>query len=106
MKQAKRAIRLITNKYLMAMGLFAAMMLFFDDNNLFVQLDRKHQLNELLANKKYYEDKIKTTQQQLSELQSTPASIEKFARENYLMKRDNEDVFIVQAPDEKSEDKK
>ncbi len=106
MKQTKQAFRLITNKYLIAVALFTAMMFFFDDNNLFVQLDRKHQLNELLANKKYYEDKIKTTGQQLSELQSTPASIEKFARENYLMKRDNEDVFVVQAPAEKEEDKK
>ena len=77
------------------------MMLFFDDNNLFLQLDRKRQLNDLLKSKAFYEASIASTQQQLNNLQSSPASVEKFARENFLMKRDNEDIFVVEAPSNK-----
>ncbi len=106
MRSAKKTVRFIFNKYLIAVVAFAAMMLFFDDNNVFVQWDRRQQLNNLLRNKAYYEEQIKTTQHQLNQLQSNPAAIEKFVRENYLMKRDNEDVFIVESPVEKGSDKK
>ncbi len=98
MKNAKRTVQIVTNKYVIALALFAFLLLFFDDNNLFVQLDRKHQLNELLRKKKYYEERITATNQQLNDLESNPAAVEKFVRENYLMKRDNEDVFIVEPP--------
>ena len=86
--------------------MFALMMLFFDDNNLFVQLDRKHQLNELLTSKRFYEKEIIKTRQDLTNLQSSPAAIEKFARENFIMKRDNEDVFIVETPAPQTNSKK
>ena len=105
MKSVKRTFKIITNKFVMAAAAFGLLLLFFDDNNLFVQLDRKRQLNELLDKKKYYEQKINTTHQQLSNLQSNPAAVEKFVRENYLMKRDNEDVFVVE-PAQRSSDKK
>ena len=106
MRGARRTFKTITNKYLIALIAFVTIMLFFDDNNLFVQLDRKGQLNELLINKKYYEGKIKSTRQQLNDLQSNPEAIEKFVRENYGMKRDNEDVFVVEPTPEKTGDKK
>ena len=77
------------------------MMLFFDDNNLFLQLDRKRQLNALLKSKAFYEAEISNTQHTLQNLQSSLASVEKFAREHFLMKRDNEDIFITQLPADK-----
>lgn len=106
MTSTKKTVKILFNKYIIAACAFAAMMLFFDDNNLFVQLDRRNQLNDLLSNKNYYEEQIKSTQQQLNLLQSNPAAIEKFVRENYLMKRDNEDVFVVEPPAGKEDDKK
>ena len=106
MKNAKRAFKIITNKYAIAVAVFIAMMLFFDDNNVFVQLDRKRQLNELLTKKKYYEGRIIASGKELNNLQSNPAAIEKFARENYMMKRDNEDVFVVEPAAEAVIDKK
>ena len=105
MKNAKRTVQIITNKYVIALAVFASLLLFFDDNNLFVQLDRKHQLNELLRKEKYYEEKITVTNQQLSNLESNPAAVEKFVRENYLMKRDNEDIFVVEPPQSASDKK-
>ncbi len=106
MKHAKQTFKIVTNKYVIAFSVFAVMMFFFDDNNLFVQLDRKRQLNELLTNKKYYEEKINTTKQELTHLQSNAAAIEKFVRENYMMKMDNEDVFIIDQGPEMASDKK
>jgi cell division protein FtsB len=73
-------------------------MLFFDRNDVFVQMDRKKQLNNLLASKKFYQDEIEKTKKQLSDLQNNPAALEKYARENFYMKRDHEDMFIVEKP--------
>lgn len=106
MKRARQTFRIITNKYLVAFAVFAVMMLFFDENNLFVQLDRKRQLNELLSQKAYYEKQISLTNNELSELQKSPASVEKFVREHYMMKRTNEDVFVVTPPAESADVKK
>ena len=55
-------------------------------------------LNELhkLENRKvYFEEQIKTVRKELDQLKSNPATLEKYARERYLMKRDNEDLFVV-----------
>jgi len=94
-KTASRIFKIISNKYMIALITFVLMMLFFDDNNLFLQLDRKRQLNALQKSKAFYEAAITNTRQTLNNLESSPASVEKFARENFLMKRDNEDIFIV-----------
>jgi len=100
-KTASRVFRIVSNKYIIATSAFVFMMLFFDDNNFFMQLDRKRQLNDLLKSKAFYEAEIANTQQTLKNLQSSPASVEKYARENFLMKRDNEDIFVVEAPSNK-----
>jgi cell division protein FtsB len=95
-KIATRVFKIAGNKYLIASIAFALMMLFFDNNNLFLQLDRKRQLNALLKSKAFYEAAITNTKQTLQNLESSPASVEKFARENFLMKRDDEDLFVVE----------
>ncbi len=71
-------------------------MLFFDHNNIFEQLDRKKQLDNLTAGKKFYQQQIDSTKKELSDLQNNPAALEKYAREKYYMKKDNEDLFIVE----------
>ncbi len=70
-------------------------MFFFDQNDIFVQMDRSNQLSVLQTKKKFYEDEITKTQKELSDLQNNPAAIEKYARENFYMKKPNEDLFIV-----------
>ena len=85
----------LKNKYLIALGVFAAIMLFFDKNDVFTQSDRKRQLRDLQESKQYYTDRIATERKELEELKSNPGTLEKYAREKYLMKRDNEDVFII-----------
>jgi cell division protein DivIC len=88
----------LKNPYLIGLGTFAVWMLFIDENNLFVQYRRHKELSSLLEKKKFYVQQISQTQSQLSELSSNPISQEKFAREHYWMKKDNEDVFVIVQP--------
>ena len=72
-------------------------MLFFDDRDLFVTVFKQRQeLNDLRKSKQYYEQQIAGTQKELDQLKINAFTIEKYAREKYLMKRDNEDLFVVE----------
>jgi|SRR5215831_1280470 len=95
MEQAKKVFAILRNKYLAALIIFTVIMLFTDHNNLFEQMDRKQELRELQAKKAYYQEEIDKTKKQLAELNNNPAALEKYARERFLMKRDNEDIFLV-----------
>jgi cell division protein DivIC len=88
----------LRNKYFIAFAAFTIMLLFFDRNDLFIQWNRTGQLNELKQSKKYYEEKIAKERAELERLKSNPAAIEQYAREKYHMKKDNEDLFIIQEP--------
>ncbi|BAV10054.1 Cell division protein FtsB [Filimonas lacunae] len=101
MKKAVAIFSLLKNKYLLSVTAFALLMLFFDRNDVFTQMERKKQLKELQASKQFYVEEIEKTKKELAELQNNPAALEKYARENYYMKRDNEDVYIVETPDSK-----
>jgi cell division protein DivIC len=83
------------NPYLIGLAVFAIWMMFIDENNLFTQYRRHKELSSLLDKKKFYLQQINQTQSELSELSSNPATQEKFAREHYWMKKDNEDVFVI-----------
>jgi len=89
-------ISVLKNKYLVAAIVFAAIMLFFDHNNIFEQMQRRQELQELQAKKEYYNKEIEKTKKELADLSNNPAAIEKYAREHFQMKRDNEDVFIIE----------
>ena len=100
---AASVIKTLKNKYVLTLICFSVLMLFIDHNDIFVQMDRSHQLKELQASKKYYEQQIEQTKKNLSDLQNDPASLEKYAREKYLMKKENEDLFVI--PEEKLAEK-
>lgn len=71
-------------------------MIFFDEQDLITtQVKQRHELNSLKASRDYYQQEIELTRQELEQLKSDPAVLEKYAREKYRMKRDNEDVFIL-----------
>ncbi|MET0393724.1 MAG: septum formation initiator family protein [Chitinophagaceae bacterium] len=88
----------LRNKYLIATGVFAGIILFFDKNDLFTQLDRRQQLRDLQESKQYYTERIANGRKELDDLLSNPAILEKHAREKYLVKRSNEDLFLVPEP--------
>lgn len=102
MKVISYILPIVRNKYLLSLIAFVIWMLFFDKNDIFTQMQRKRELRGLEESKAFYSGEIAKEKKVSEELRSNPAAIEKYARENYLMKRDDEDIFIVQ--DSKSED--
>ena len=95
MHVAVKLVNILRNKYIAALTGFVILMLFIDHNDIFVQLDRRRQLNELLASKRFYEQQIAQTKKNLSDLENNSAALERYAREKYLLKKANEDVFVV-----------
>jgi cell division protein FtsB len=88
-------VKIFRDKYVIALTAFIVLMLFIDHNDIFVQLDRRKQLDALLSSKQFYEKQIEETRKNLSDLQNNPAALEKYAREKFYLKKDNEDLFIV-----------
>ena len=86
----------LRNKYVLTAIGFCIWMLFFDDRD-FITTHFRHpeELKKLEQSKKYYQQQIADTRAELDKLKTNPGLIEKYAREKYLMKRDNEDVFLV-----------
>jgi cell division protein DivIC len=87
---------ILTNKYLVVSVFFVVWMLFFDQRDFFQQRERQKELDKLEAKKKYYQQEIARTKKELEDLQNNPAALEKFAREHYLMKKDGEDIYIIE----------
>ena len=74
---------------------FALWMIFVDVNDIRSQFSLGQKLRELEAEKEFYEQEIKKVNQDREELLTDDALLEKFARENYLMKRPEEDVYVI-----------
>lgn len=85
----------LTNIYFICTVAFVVWMVAIDENNVVNQYRKHAELSALLEKKKFYLQQITETQKQLSELTTNPATQEKFAREHYWMKRDNEDVYVI-----------
>jgi cell division protein DivIC len=94
----KSFIKLLKNKYLVALGVFLVWVLFFDSRDIFSQLEKRAELNNLLESKRFYEKETALAKKQLADIQNNAAALEKIAREKYKMKKPNEDLFIVEAP--------
>ncbi len=86
---------LLGNRYVIAIVVFVTWVTFLDSNSLVNQYRDRQALFELRKEKKYYQEEIKVTRSRLDELLSDSKSLEKFAREQHLMKRENEDIWLV-----------
>jgi cell division protein FtsB len=86
---------IFANKYLITGIAFAIWMLFFDRNDITLQLKRVYELNKLQKSEKLMDKQIADTKQELDLLKTNPQTLEKYAREKYMMKKDNEDLFII-----------
>ena len=83
----------LKNKYFLTLSGFIVWMLFFDERDFFTIRHYRQQLKELQQSKNYYTSEIKANQDKLN---INPTSLEKAAREKYYMKRDNEDLYLIQ----------
>jgi hypothetical protein len=85
----------LKSKYFLCGAGFIIWMLFFDPRDIYSQLEHTRELNELKASKSYYQKELTKETAELEQLKTNPATLEKYAREKYLMKRENEDLFII-----------
>ncbi len=81
------------NKYVVAAMAFLVWMIFFDQNKLTRQIELTREINELERNKEYYTEEIEVVKEARADLNN---NLEKFAREKYFLKKNDEDVFIIE----------
>lgn len=86
-------------KYWVVAGTFLIIMCFVDENNFFKRLSNQREIQNLQEQLDYYETYNASNREKINELQTNNANLEKFAREEHLMKRQNEDVFIIKEKD-------
>lgn len=85
----------IFNKYTAAIAVFLFILLFNERNGLINQWEQKGKYNKVLEENEYFKTEIKKLNYDHENLFSNAKNLEKYAREKYLMKRDDEDVFII-----------
>jgi cell division protein FtsB len=100
----RRLLNIVSNKYFLFTVAFIVWMMFFDRNDLMQQYEYRTELNSLNADKEFYTKEIAQIKTDLTELTTNREKLEKFAREKYMMKKDNEDVYII--IDQSSKEKK
>ena len=83
------------NKYTITLAIFAVIIIVVDDNSLVDRYKAYREKCELQKEKARYEENIKKDKEFLEAIQSDPKALEKFAREEYKMKGDDEDVYII-----------
>lgn len=89
-----RALRFIVNKYTITVTVFLVFLTFFDDRNLLRKYSMKQEIKSLETELTQYRQNIERSREEIKRLNTDTLYLEKVAREKYLMKRDNEDIFI------------
>lgn len=97
LKQLKenKILRFISNRYVIIFIVFAIWMLFFDENSFFVDREFNQTIDKLEADKEFYLKEIKKDTKKIKELEDTE-KLDKFAREEYKMKKEDEDIYIIE----------
>jgi cell division protein DivIC len=90
----------LKNKYLLAGAVFLVWIFFFDDRDIPGSIGRISTYKKLQQTEQHLNKQIAETQKDLNLLKTNPETIEKYARENYLMKKDNEELFVMPTPTE------
>ena len=90
----------VKNKYIITFVLFVVWISFIDENRLIDRIDALKEVSNLEEQNEYYKTQIDENNKRLNELRTNKENLERFAREQYLMKKPNEEIFIMVAPDE------
>ena len=90
-----RLFKLIKSTYGVIIILFIFWMSFFDSNSLIIHNELNNDINELDVQKSYYEKEIAKDNIELQLIQ-TDSGLEKYAREKLFMKKDNEEIFLIE----------
>ncbi len=91
----------LRNRYGAGILCFIAWIAFFDDHDMWTTWKLRRQLGDLREEHAYYAGQILVTRERIHQLDSDAALLEKFARERYMFKRDEEDIFVLVAEEPK-----
>lgn len=100
LKIADKLPPVLRNKYILTVIIFLVWLILFDSNNLIARYKEMKELKKLKAERDYYINRIETDRRKLNELKTDNKNLEKFAREQYRMKKPDEDLFIILTPQE------
>lgn len=87
--------KFLSNKYVWVLLFFSTWMIFLDNYSYFDHRVLDKQIDELKDNATYYKEEIRKDQQKIKQLKN-PDQVEKYAREKYYMKKENEDIYIIE----------
>jgi len=90
----------LRNKYLLTIIIFVVWLLLLDSNNLISRYKEMKNLRKLKSDREYYVKRIEEDKRKLYELRTDDRNLEKFAREQYRMKKPDEDLYIILTPQE------
>ena len=92
----KEVLRKLNNRYIYATVVFLAVILFIDPFNLFEQRRLRRTLKDQRQQIEYYQKEISESKDLLYRLENDTATMERVAREQYMMKRDNEVIYLIE----------
>lgn len=91
----KPIVRVLSNKYFLILVTFIVWMVFFDENSFLNHQEFNKEINKLKKEKIYYKTEIESDKKLIDKLDDKE-KLEKFAREEYKMKKENEDIYIIE----------
>ena len=95
MNRLKNIFKPFKNIFLLVTIIFIVWMLFFDANSWLIHRELNKEIDALNVKKEFYESEISSDKREIKILQ-TPEGVEKYAREKYNMKKENEDIYIIE----------
>jgi len=101
----KRLLKPFKNVFLLILIVFSVWMLFFDSNSWFIHHELNKDIDKLEEEKKYYQNEIKKDNKEIKKL-STEEGLEKFGRETYNMKKEGEEIYLIEYEDSIAKQKK
>ncbi|CAM3341530.1 septum formation initiator family protein [Zobellia roscoffensis] len=94
----KKWFSILTNMYVLVLTVFVIWMLFFDTNSLLIHLELKKEIQKLEKQQEFLKDEIANDKKILKKL-SDPEELEKFAREQYFLKKKDEEIYLIEYED-------
>ncbi len=94
----KKWFRIVSNKYMLILILFLVWMIFFDTNSYFIHKELNEDIKALEDNKEFYKEEIAKDKQFIEKMKDSN-EVEKYAREKYYLKKENEDIYIIEHED-------
>ncbi len=96
LKSRKRWVRIVLDKYFIAIMIFLSLIIFNRRNSLGDMIESASMLRAQKRQELYYRQAIRNTDERIKQLTSNKDTLERFARENYYFQEDGEDVFIIE----------